>query len=258
MKSCKRILLGLLLPALLLLAWWWATTYTDISHAILPSIPEVWRTLREFLADGTLAGTLGCSLSRVLKGYAIAAALGICAGSVMGMWHRAYDLLHPFITAVRQIPVIAWIPLIILWYGIGETSKVVVIAIAAFFPITLNTLGGFQSLPSGYLEVARLYRLSVSETFRKVYLPNALPQILVGLKLGLGSSWMAVVAAELDRRELRYRLPAELFAGTAALGRGDPVHARDRAGRHPDGQAPHRPLPPPAAVAEEGLTDGKN
>lgn len=81
--------------------------------------------------------------------------------------------------------------------GIGETSKVVVIAIAAFFPITLNTLGGFQSLPSGYLEVARLYRLGVSETFRKVYLPNALPQILVGLKLGLGSSWMAVVAAEL-------------------------------------------------------------
>ena len=76
-------------------------------------------------------------------------------------------------------------------------SLPVVIAIAAFFPITLNTLGGFQSLPSGYLEVARLYRLGVSETFRKVYLPNALPQILVGLKLGLGSSWMAVVAAEL-------------------------------------------------------------
>ena len=82
MKSCKRILLGLLLPALLPLAWWWATTYTDISHAILPSIPEVWRTLREFLADGTLAGDLGRSLSRVLKGYAIAAALGICVGSV--------------------------------------------------------------------------------------------------------------------------------------------------------------------------------
>ena len=149
MKSCKRILLGLLLPALLLLAWWWATTYTDISHAILPSIPEVWRTLREFLADGTLAGDLGCSLSRVLKGYAIAAALGICAGSVMGMWHGAYDLLHPFITAVRQIPVIAWIPLIILWYGIGETSKVVVIAIAAFFPSRSTRSGAFSPCPLG-------------------------------------------------------------------------------------------------------------
>ena len=133
----------------------------------------------------------------MLKGYAIAAVLGISIGSAMGMWRLAYDLIHPLVTAVRQIPVIAWIPLVILWCGIGELSKIVVIAIAAFYPITLNTLAGFHSLPDGYLEVARLYRLGVGETFRKVYLPHALPQILVGLKLGLGSSWMAVVAAEL-------------------------------------------------------------
>ena len=197
MTPLKRILLGLLLPAAILLAWWWTTSFTEVSHAILPAISEVVQTFREFLADGTLRADLGCSLSRVLKGYAIAAVLGIGLGSAMGMWKMAYALVHPLVTAVRQIPVIAWIPLIILWCGIGELSKVVVIAIAAFFPIALNTLGGFQSLPSGYLEVARLYRLSAGETFRKVYLPHALPQILVGLKLGLGSSWMAVVAAEL-------------------------------------------------------------
>lgn len=197
MTPRKRILLGLLLPAAILLAWWWTTSFTEVSHAILPAISEVVQTFREFLADGTLRADLGCSLSRVLKGYAIAAVLGIGLGSAMGMWKTAYALVHPLVTAVRQIPVIAWIPLIILWCGIGELSKVVVIAIAAFFPIALNTLGGFQSLPSGYLEVARLYRLSAGETFRKVYLPHALPQILVGLKLGLGSSWMAVVAAEL-------------------------------------------------------------
>ena len=197
MKPIKRSLLGLLLPTAILLAWWWATTFTDISQAILPAIPEIFRTFREFLKDGTLLADLGCSLSRVLKGYAIAAVLGISIGSAMGMWRLAYDLIHPLVTAVRQIPVIAWIPLVILWCGIGELSKIVVIAIAAFFPITLNTLAGFHSLPDGYLEVARLYRLGVGETFRKVYLPHALPQILVGLKLGLGSSWMAVVAAEL-------------------------------------------------------------
>ena len=197
MTPLKRILLGLLLPAAILLAWWWTTSFTEVSHAILPAISEVLQTFCEFLADGTLRADLGCSLSRVLKGYAIAAVLGIGLGSAMGMWKTAYALVHPLVTAVRQIPVIAWIPLIILWCGIGELSKVVVIAIAAFFPIALNTLGGFQSLPSGYLEVARLYRLSAGETFRKVYLPHALPQILVGLKLGLGSSWMAVVAAEL-------------------------------------------------------------
>lgn len=197
MKPTKRVFLGLLLPAAILLAWWWATTFTGLSNAILPAIPEVFQTFCEFLTDGTLLTDLGYSLSRVLKGYAIAAVLGIGLGSAMGMWKTAHALVHPLVTAVRQIPVIAWIPLVILWCGIGELSKVVVIAIAAFFPIALNTLGGFHSLPGGYLEVARLYRLSVGETFRKVYLPHALPQILVGLKLGLGSSWMAVVAAEL-------------------------------------------------------------
>lgn len=197
MRPLKRILLGLALPAALLLAWWWVTTYTDMSHAILPALPEVAATFREFLLDGTLRADLGDSLSRVIKGYGAAAVLGVAAGSAMGMSRTVCALLHPMVTAVRQIPVIAWIPLIILWCGIGELSKVVVIAIAAFFPIAVNTLGGIQSLPPGYLEVARLYRLSPGQTFRKVYLPHALPQILVGLKLGLGSSWMAVVAAEL-------------------------------------------------------------
>jgi sulfonate transport system permease protein len=92
---------------------------------------------------------------------------------------------------------IAWIPLIILWCGIGEKSKVVIIVIAAFFPIMINTLNGVESTPSGYIEVARLYKLSNWQTFLKVYLPHALPSIFVGLKLSLGVSWMAVVASEL-------------------------------------------------------------
>ena len=96
-------------------------------------------------------------------------------------------------TVIRQIPIIAWIPLIILWCGIGELSKIVVIVLAAFFPIMMNTMSGISSTPAGYIEVAQLYKLSFFKTFRKVYLP----QILVGLKLGLGISWMAVVAAEL-------------------------------------------------------------
>jgi sulfonate transport system permease protein len=92
---------------------------------------------------------------------------------------------------------IAWFPLIILWCGIGETSKVVVIVIAAFFQVLVNTLSGIQSTPEGYVEVAKLYRLNKFQSFLKLYLPHALPQILVGLKLGLSVSWMAVVAAEL-------------------------------------------------------------
>ena len=86
---------------------------------------------------------------------------------------------------------------IILWAGIGETSKVIVIVIAAVFPIMVNTLSGIASTPGSYVEVAKLYKLSNWKTFVKLYLPHALPQILVGLKLGLGVSWMAVVASEL-------------------------------------------------------------
>jgi sulfonate transport system permease protein len=92
---------------------------------------------------------------------------------------------------------VAWIPLIILWAGIGEKSKVIIIMIAAVFPILVNTLSGISSTPEGLTEVAALYKLSPLQTFLKVNLPHALPQILVGLKLGLSVSWMAVVASEL-------------------------------------------------------------
>ena len=133
----------------------------------------------------------------VLKGYLLSVALGTVLGSLMGMSKTIANLLQPTVTVIRQIPIIAWIPLIILWCGIGELSKVVVIVMAAFFPIMMNTMSGISSTPAGYIEVAQLYKLNYFKTFRKVYLPHALPQILVGLKLGLGISWMAVVAAEL-------------------------------------------------------------
>ena len=133
----------------------------------------------------------------MLKGYLLSAVLGTVLGSLMGMSKTVLHLLQPTVTVIRQIPIIAWIPLIILWCGIGELSKVVVIVVAAFFPIMMNTMSGISSTPAGYIEVAQLYKLNFFKTFRKVYLPHALPQILVGLKLGLGISWMAVVAAEL-------------------------------------------------------------
>ena len=137
------------------------------------------------------------SLERVVKGYLLSALLGIVLGSVVGMFRTAREMILPVVTVIRQIPIIAWVPLIILWFGIGEESKVVIIVLAAFFPILVNTESGIEETPEGFLEVARLYKLNPWETFTKVYLPHALPQMLVGLKLGLGVSWMAVVAAEL-------------------------------------------------------------
>lgn len=196
-QKAKKILLGLIPPVLILFFWFYATNYTDTPDSILPKISGVGAAFADMWSSGRLQEDLLISISRVIKGYFLASALGILLGSLMGMSKTVTYILQPTLTVIRQIPIIAWIPLIILWCGIGEESKIVVIVMAAFFPIMVNTMSGISGTPSGYIEVARLYKLDPWQSFAKVYLPHALPHILVGLKLGLGISWMAVVAAEL-------------------------------------------------------------
>ena len=196
-EKLKKIFLALIPPILIVSFWYYATNFTDIPSSILPKISMVGEAFADMWSKGQLQEDLLISLTRVLQGYALAAVLGILIGSLMGMSKTITHTLLPTVTVIRQIPIIAWIPLIILWCGIGEASKIVVIVLAAFFPIMVNTMSGISSTPSGYIEVARLYKLNPWRSFVKVYLPHALPHMLVGLKLGLGVSWMAVVAAEL-------------------------------------------------------------
>lgn len=193
----KKVALGLLIPVSIVILWWCATTFGNISEGLLPSLPSVSHVFQSMVQSGQLQSDLLVSISRVVKGFLSASVLGVTLGSIMGMSETACQMLLPLITTVRQIPMIAWFPLVILWCGIGELSKVVIIVIAAFFPVLVNTLSGIQSTPEGYIEVAKMYRISKWKQFVKLYMPHALPQILVGLKLGLGVSWMAVVASEL-------------------------------------------------------------
>ncbi len=196
-EKIRKIVLGMVIPIIVIIAWVAVTANGDIPSGILPKISQVWDTGKEMVATGRLQSDLVVSFGRVVKGYLIAVILGVVLGSLMGMFRTVEELFTPVITVIRQIPIIAWIPLIILWCGIGEVSKVVIIVIAAFFPILVNTESGIASTPAGYIEVARLYNLHPWSTFTNVYLPHAIPQILVGLKLGLGVSWMAVVASEM-------------------------------------------------------------
>lgn len=193
----RKTTLGLLIPILIFILWIYETTFGTIPAGILPSLGMVKDALKSMISSGQLQQDLLISFSRVLKGFFVATLLGLILGTLMGMFRPAREMISPLITVIRQIPIIAWIPLIILWCGIGETSKVVIIVLAAFFQILVNTESGMENTPEGYLEVARLYRLSPWKTFIKVYLPHAIPQILVGLRLGLSVSWMAVVAAEM-------------------------------------------------------------
>ena len=197
MKKQIKLLLKIIIPILVITLWLYATHVQEISPSILPKITSVGKAFIDLIKKGTLQKDLSISILRVIRGYSVSIFVGILLGTLMGMFEVAYHIFHGPLTTIRQIPNIAWIPLIILWFGIKELSKTVIIVMAAFFPIMTNTLNGILSTPQGYIELAQLYNLNLWKTFTKVYLPHTLPHILVGLKLGLGSSWMAVVAAEL-------------------------------------------------------------
>lgn len=197
MKKAKSIALGLIVPIVIIFLWWAVTNFTNTPSTILPKLSSVEKKFIQMINDGQLQNDLKISLLRVLEGYAVSAVLGIFLGTVIGMSETIRKILQPTLTTIRQIPIMAWIPLLILWCGIGESSKIVVIVLASFFPIMVNTQAGISQTPLEYVEVARLYKLGKLKTFFKVYLPHALPHIKTGLKLGLGVSWMAVVAAEL-------------------------------------------------------------
>jgi len=191
------ILFSFILPVLVVVFWYIAARARLVSSLLLPSprvvIDEFWQQL----TVGTIKSDIAISLNRILKGYALAATIGVFLGVVMGMSRKAERFLSLTFTSLRQIPMMAWVPLLIIWFGIGEESKVAVIFMAAYFPILMNTLSGIRRTDPKLIEVGKMYKLSKLKLFLKIYLPSALPNIFVGLKLGLGISWMAVVGAEM-------------------------------------------------------------
>jgi sulfonate transport system permease protein len=188
---------SLILPLMIFLAWLYVTK-AALGPALL--LPEPKSVLDEFvrqLTGGTIVDDVGISLKRVLKGYGLAVLFGGGLGVVMGMFVPTEHFFALTFTSIRQIPMMAWVPLLVMWFGIGEASKVAVIFMAAYFPILMNTSSGIRRTDPKLIEVGRMYRLTPWKMFLKIYLPSALPSIFVGLKLALGISWMAVVGAEM-------------------------------------------------------------
>jgi len=196
-KRIINYIIIVILPILILLFWIIATNLELFSPAILPSISTVFDSFISQLNSGQLIKDIGISLVRVVEGYLIAATLGITLGVLMGISEKINKFFFLTFTSIRQIPMLAWIPLIVLWFGIGESSKIIVIIIAAYFPILLNTMNGIRRTDKKLIEVGNMYNLSKWKLFTKIYFPSALPSIFVGLKLGLGIWWMAVVGAEI-------------------------------------------------------------
>lgn len=162
----------------------------------MPAPSSVALTLWQ-LAQGELWKHVAASLARVAAGFSIGAALAILIGTWVGLSQRAEAYLEPTFQALRAIPSLAWVPLLLLWLGIDETPKIVLIALGAFFPVYLSLVAGVRNVDRKWVELGRLYHLSPFALVRRILLPAALPSLFTGLRGALSLSWMFLVAAEL-------------------------------------------------------------
>ncbi len=193
----KAILQGLVLPLILLLLWeiggrlvWWQPN-------ILPTPSDVLVFLADSWNDGTLARHVASTCARLGVGFLAGLSGGVVLGTLTGMSALSLRMVDPLVQAFRAIPSLAWVPLFLVWLGIGETSKVTLIAVGVFFPIYLNLMAGFHGVDRKLVEVGRIFGLGSFAIVRRIILPAALPSFLTGLRSGLGLGWMFVVAAEL-------------------------------------------------------------
>lgn len=192
-----NFLKGLFIPAVLLLLWLGVAKLRLISFYIIPPPEQVLATALGLLANGTLFKHLSTSFYRVMAGFGISFLFAFPLAVLLGMNRRLAPYINPPVEFVRHIPPLACIPMLILWFGIGEASKLAVIIMAAFFPIFLNTLNGISQCDSKLLEVGDAFGLSGREKFCRIIFPASLPAIIVGMRLGLGYSWRALIGAEL-------------------------------------------------------------
>jgi sulfonate transport system permease protein len=191
-----RPALGLLLPVGLALAWEIMVWLGVSNGRLVPPPTKIFATIVELARSGELARHIMATLIRVVAGFGLGVIAGTVLGAVSGYWGLARRLLDPTVQALRAIPSIAWVPLFILWLGIFETSKIVLIAVGVFFPIYLGVMGAILSVDRKIVEVGRAFRLSGPAMIRRILLPAVLPAYVVALRVGLGLGWMFVVAAE--------------------------------------------------------------
>jgi NitT/TauT family transport system permease protein/taurine transport system permease protein len=182
--------------------WWVLTTGTGIVTAYrFPSPAEFWSALTQFVTDGYAGGTLWVqawySTRLVLMGFAVAVVTGVPLGLLMGVSARVEALLNPAFLLVRPIPPLAWIPLAIVWLGLGDAAKILVIWFAAFVPSVINTWTGVRGVDRTLIAAARVHGARPRHLLFGVIVPGAMPMIFTGLRLSLQASWTTLVAAEL-------------------------------------------------------------
>jgi sulfonate transport system permease protein len=189
--------LGWIIPVTVLLVWELLARFGMLPPNWLPAPTVVGKTIYQLAIAGDLVRHAGTTIARVAVGFVLGASAGTLLGGLTGYLPVARKLLDPSLQALRSVPSIAWVPLFLLWLGIQETSKIALISVGAFFPVYLNLSVAMRHVDPKLLEVGKLYRLSSLQMVRRLILPAALPEYILGLRSGLGLAWMFVVAAEL-------------------------------------------------------------
>jgi NitT/TauT family transport system permease protein len=195
MKGLKQALPSIVVIAVVVGIWWVVVVATQ--SAIFPTPWAVVTGTLELARDGTLWEHIGASLMRVGAGFGLAVAVAIPLGLWMGWVHGAFVTLNPLFQILRPISPIAWIPIAILWFGVGNASPIFLIFIASVFPMIVQTTVGVHTIEKRYLRAAENFGVSRTKLFLKVVFPATLPQIIVGMRIGLGVAWLVVVAAEM-------------------------------------------------------------
>jgi sulfonate transport system permease protein len=189
--------LALPFPLFLLLVWYVAAQFEWVAPQVLPPPQSVLLTFIDLVASGEMFDNLKISLLRVLLGFGVGLAGGLLLGVAMGLSPVFKDYVYPLFKAFSQVPVLGWLPLLMLLVGIDEALKIILISKAALVPIALNTYKGIENVPARYVEVARVLKFSRWQLLTRVIFPAALPPIWNGVRYGFTHAWLALVVVEL-------------------------------------------------------------
>jgi NitT/TauT family transport system permease protein len=191
----RQVLPSLVMAALLVAVWW--AVVVESKSAIFPTPAQVVLATIDLVRQGTLWDHIGASLFRVGTGFLLAVAVGVPVGLWMGWVDGAFITLNPLVQVLRPISPIAWIPIAILWFGVGDMSPIFLIFLSAVVPTIVQTADGVHTIDRKYLRAAENFGVSRDQLCLQVVIPAVLPQIIVGMRVSLGVAWLVVVAAEM-------------------------------------------------------------
>lgn len=196
-KPSGRLILGSLSIATVVLSYVWATNLPGNNPALLPPITDIGEAFYINITKGSLFDALGASLFRIILGFIIGTSMALVLGCLIGWYKTMEYIFDPLIEAIRPIPPLAYIPIVIIWFGIEEFSRVLLITIACFLVCIVNVVAGMKNVPQVYVDAAATMGATRFQIFRTVAVPAATPFIFTGLRIALAAAWTTLVAAEL-------------------------------------------------------------